>query len=146
MKPIIVALTFALLTGCVTRQTLPSTAQPFADLYGAKNAQWLNGNHQAIFSRKADKVSFLEVEAAGFSALDAENQKRYLVVLFCTHQRNNAEGGSQIWRLISALKCPTKNVADYVASLEEEDVKLYAAYLGGSLEQFRTNSRHFLKE
>ena len=87
----------------------------------------------------------LDVEIRGFQELDAKNQKLYLVVRYCTHQPGNAEDGSQMWRLMSALKCPKADLASYIASLDDDEIRLYAAYLGGSIEQFRNNAHHYLQ-
>jgi hypothetical protein len=133
------------LAGCVSVAQQKSTAQPFATLYGAREAQWLNNNHMAIFSSKNDPIDFHETEIRGFPNLDSNNQKLYLVVRFCTHQPGNAEDGIQMWRLMSELKCSKKELSQYISSLDRYNLKLYASYLRGSIGQFDTNSHHYLQ-
>lgn len=132
------------LAGCASVPKAAPTAQPFAILYGDRKAQWLSSNQKSIFCGKNDPVSFHETEIKGFQNLDVSNQKLYLVVRFCTHQTSNAEDGSQMRRLISALKCPKRELSQYIASLDRKSLKWYASSLDGSIDQFDTNVRIYL--
>jgi hypothetical protein len=139
------AVSALVLAGCASVEPPKSTAQPFAVLYGARKAQWLSNYQKGAFSHKNDSVSFHDIEISGFPNLDSQNQKLYLVVRLCTHQSGNAEDGSQMLRLISALKCSKKELTQYIESLDRTALKMYASALHGSIEQFDINRRIYLQ-
>jgi hypothetical protein len=120
-----------------------SRVKPFAQLYGAREARWLNDNQAAIFSHRVGEGDFHDVEVEGFKKLDVQNQKLYLVTRLCTHDPRNAEDGSQMWRLISELKCSRTDLRVYMDSQDQKAIALYASYLRGSLKQFQINVRHY---
>ena len=144
MKALITAASL-ILAGCATRSSVRMDAQPFAVLYGARKAQWLGNNQRAIFSGKPERIDFNETEITGFRELDGDNQKLYLIVRFCEHDLANAEGGSQLWRLVAALKCPKKELSDYIDTLDEKALSRYASYLHGSVSRFHQNARQYLQ-
>jgi hypothetical protein len=120
-------------------------SRPFARVYGARKARWLNDNQAAIFSHTNPKGDFLDVEIEGFKKLDVPNQKLYLVTRFCTRDPGNAEDGSQMWRLMGALKCSAADLRAYMDSQDQKAIALYASYLRGSLKQFQINVRHYCR-
>ena len=147
MKTLISVLLFGFLSfaglGCARDHNLISSTRPFATLYGARKARWIDNNQANIFGGARQGEDFHEVEIRGFKKLDIENQKMYLVFRFCTHQGANAEDGSQMWRLLSALKCPKSEIYSYMMSQDKKAIELYAPYLRGSSRQFYANVRYY---
>jgi len=134
-----------LISGCTSSRDGFPASRPFAQLYGATQAKWIDDTTLAVFNHSGGDMNSLNDELVGFKALDAENQELYLVIRFCQHQPANAEGGSQLWLLMSELKISKKALLAYMLAQDPKAIEDYAEYLRGSSKQFYSNVSAFCK-